>query len=513
MHDDLTRRPNSPKGRAWPMSEGERQAELKRRWSSYTGEPYSADDVTSMSLFQYRDTGDNIAISARRICADIAYVAEVDAAAIATTGLSLQVPDEAQESSLEAGREIWRRSNVADRLPMWALQLCIYGEGLIEAVKHPTLGGILVWHPAPNFQVEWDEYGLSIKRAIISYTLPPTVSMEGGRPVASGAGVAYVRVLSADRVDVYRDGVLDNDASGTNPLGIVAAARVAYRDLRTGLVSAWAGTHYEDQIASLDSMITQMQALGARHANPILKAMGTSVGPDADLQTVGRVIELHPGTDLQWLEANLQAIQALVNQSSQLQDAMRATLPEFLFTESGANSSGTALSYRASAFVAKIRPIREGMYAALATATAMARRIDDGGAWTAADAVYLVDGGDPLPMDEAARAQLVVSVMDAGLLRRVDAVRSLQAAGIIPDGDPVDYANAAVGEAKAMQSATEDALRSLLRLRDALDEVAAGNELPDAGGGEEPGEVAVSPDDAQPADPGDDTPSENPPQP
>jgi hypothetical protein len=66
--------------------------------------------------------------------------------------------------------------------------------------------------------------------------------------------------------------------------------------------------------------------------------------------------------------------------------------------------------------------------------------IDAGLRWSEAADVYMVDGGDALPMDAAASATLYVSLADGGWLTGSDTIRRLQGLQLIgPDDDPADY--------------------------------------------------------------------------
>ena len=239
--------------------------------------------------------------------------------------------------------------------------------------------------------------------------------------------------------------------SGRNPLGAVPLVRVAYRDVGDGSLSTWAGYGYEDALAAVDSFFTQLQALTTRHANPILKAIGVQVAQDARLSEAGRSVALPIGADLQWLEATLQGANTALDAASKMREALVQTLPEFLFVDSGASSSGTALSYRAGAFVAKIEPIRRGFYRALAEVVGMAVAIDYGAPWDDLADVYVVDGGSALPMDVSATSTLTAQLLTQGLLTAADAVRVLQGLGVgVPeDADAGDYAARAQAELAA----------------------------------------------------------------
>jgi hypothetical protein len=187
-------------------------------------------------------------------------------------------------------------------------------------------------------------------------------------------------------------------------------------------------------------MLTQIQVVGGRNANPLLVALGAQIAEGSALTQVDRTASLPTGADLKWLEATLQGIRELGSAAEMLLGHVMESYPEFLFVDAGASSSGTALSYRAGAFVAKIEPVRMAFYEALSTALGMAVAMDAGVPWTRAADVYKVDGGSALPQDVGAMADLLRVLVADGLMRPQDAVAKLQTEGVLPDDlEPAAY--------------------------------------------------------------------------
>jgi hypothetical protein len=244
--------------------------------------------------------------------------------------------------------------------------------------------------------------------------------------------------------------------------------RLSYRPILDGHLSEWAGSGFEAAVAAVDSARTQVLSIVTRHANPILALIGARLAAGEDLQTIGRTIAIPGDADVKWLEAALNGVQVAVEQADALRASLKETLPEFLFVESGASASGTSLSYRAGAFVSKIEPIRQAVYVQLARCIGWGVAIDAGLRWSEAADVYMVDGGDALPMDAAASATLYVQLADGGWLTGSDTIRRLQGLQLIgPDDDPADY----YARAQADKAARDG--RGLGDARDLLEQLRA----------------------------------------
>ena len=464
-------------GRRWPRTRDEVIEEFTRRWEAYLGLAYRRGDIERMNLFVAVDSQDREITVTRRMTRDLQFVCEVDASSIASNALSLQArpdlvsPDDDPAMVQAKGAEVWRRSGIDAQRQRWALNLCVFGEVYLEALNSKD-GAVVVAHDPRTVEVQRDPTGRYIERAVITvyYRTGLEVDPETGAYTGESRTVQYRRVITADTVQVFRDGALVPAESGRNVLGAVPLVRVAYRDVGDGSLSTWAGYGYEDALAAVDSFFTQLQALTTRHANPILKAIGVQVAQDARLSEAGRSVALPLGADLQWLEATLQGANTALDAASRMRESLVQTLPEFLFVDSGANSSGTALSYRAGAFVAKIEPIRRAFYGALAQVVGMAVAIDDAVPWDDLADVYVVDGGAALPMDVTAVAELTTTLLDKGLLLGVDAVRVLQGLGVgVPeDADAATYAERAQAELAARTGAELSAAEGLMAKLEAL---------------------------------------------
>lgn len=488
-------------GRDWPTTREGITEEWARRMESALGLAYRNDEVKRLNLFRALDASGNLIAETRRVLPLVRFVVGVDAAALATRGLSWQVepsraPDmgEDQIAALaKAGSAVWERSKMQQRIPSWAWDVCAVGDWFLEVVKS-NRGAVVVAHDPRRVRVETDPLGLEITRAVIdvTYVDGPTPDAATGALSGGGKDHVYRRVLTPERIDVYIDGEYQKEpASGPNALGVVPLVPLRFRQVGEYELSSWAGDGAEDAVAMIDSMLTQIQVTGGRHANPLLVALGAQIAEGSDLTQVGRTASLPAGADLKWLEATLQGVRELGAAAEMLLGHVMEAYPEFLFVDAGASSSGTALSYRAGAFVAKIEPVRQAFYAALSTALGMAVALDAGEAWSEAADLYRVAGGSALPQDVGAMADLLRSLVADGLMRPQDAVAKLQTEGVIPDDlEPAAYlaeAQVAASDREAGQIRTAMAVAEAARALEvepvAVDAAPAGGPAPDAAAG------------------------------
>lgn len=455
QYNDIQRVPSVPlpdttQRRDWPTTAEAIREERGSRLRSALGLSYTDSDFRRLNLFRALDASDQLIAETRRVLPLIRFVVGVDASAIWTAGLSWRVatsrlgsePDPvAVEMLAEVGGEVWDRSRMDEVGPTWAWNLCALGDWCIEVVNSPE-GPVIIGHDPRRVRVEHDPLDLRITRAIIDadYVDPPQPRADTGEYEGGGKEHRYRRILTPERIDVYLDGQLVQEESGPNMLGVVPLVWLRFRRVGEYELSSWAGDGAEDAVAMIDSMLTQGQVVGGRHANPILVATGAQIAEGSELTQVGRTASLPAGADLAWLEASLQGLREVGGMAASLLDAVMQSYPEFLFVDAGASSSGTALSYRAGAFVAKISPVRSSFYRGLSAAIGMAVAMGQGQPWTRAADLFEVDGGSALPMDIGAVSQMLRDLVADGLMLPADAVARLQSDGVIPDDlEPAEY--------------------------------------------------------------------------
>lgn len=471
-------------GRRWPTSRSDRIKEVEARRRAYLGLAYLEDEIRALGLFRALDANNQITAETSRLSRDIAFVCEVDAASIASNTLGLTAVDPTApdaDALLAAASSVWQRSKIESERLRWALNLAVDGEIGLETVIRDDGKAVVISHPFEAYQIEYDDTGTTVTRLTI-YGLtspPPKVDPATGKAEPSAEPQEYRKVITPERIDVWIGGRHAPERSQANGLGVVPFSRITYRDVMDGTFALWAGYGYDDAVATVDSFVTQLRTLGTRHANPILVAIGCMVEDGTNLQEAGRTLAVATGADVKWLEAALTAVDALLKTSIEVRDRCLQTLPEFLFVDSTGNASGTALSYRALAFTAKIDPIRSKFYDALARQVGMAVAIDLSQPWDDDAQPLQIDGGPAIPQDVVTLAQVYTGLREAGAITGADLARHMQAMGIASDEmSAADYAAAAVAEAAAKAGQTA---ATVAKLQDLLVALQAGDAADAAG--------------------------------
>lgn len=427
-----------------PRTREERDAEYLRRERVVEGEPYTTAEIVRYNLFVAVNESNERTATTRRVDPLLRFVVGVDAAACASNGVIIRAGGETREvttqelADVEAARLVWSRSRGDRRLQEWAMGYATRGDIVFEAQLHDDGPRIVAHHPS-YVECQYDPTGSVIERAVMKWEYVVV-----GRTTKA----TYSRELTQDKIITTDDGA--DPVVKPNPIGMVPLSLARWGSLpSTHVIGSWAGHGLEAAVAMLDSATCQVQTVGSRHANPLLVMIGARPAAGDDPTAMGQVLPLPPGGDAKWLEAALQGVESLVSARASLREQVERLCPELLFVDAGASSSGTALSYRAGAFVAKIEPPRQAFYAAIAEALSMA--VAMGAPTTVAarsDALRLldsgsivVDGGPVLPGDRAALATMVAELAREGLVTRQTAVSLLQGASIIdPDADPTEYA-------------------------------------------------------------------------
>jgi len=459
------------RGRPLPTTHEQRAEEYQRRMEAYRQLGYRLQDILDLNLFIHLDEDNEVQAVTRRLSTDIRWCVDVDAASIASRTLSLQVKPgkEGPEADrvLAAANEIWARSGLeANERLRWARNMCTHGDGWIEAFARGDGKAVIVWRSPEHVRPVRDPSGTILQAALIEFQHEPPAQIDPASGVMSvPAQTTYRRVLRPDSIDVYLDGQRVSEESGASRLGVVPLVRAAYSLVDDGVLPDWSGAGMGGIIAAIDSITTQLQVIGARHASPLLVTTGVRVAEGTDLSTPGKTLAIPIGADAKWLEVELAGLQALLGTVEAQRAAVRATKPQFLFTEAGQNASGTALSNRASAFTLMIDPVREAFYTAVCRALSMAAAIDMKQPWSEAMDVLQIDGGSALPLDQGAWVDIVLVLVKEGMIRRSDAVRILQGLGIVPDGNAEEYAASVEEEDGRLADAAAQRIGSIAERR------------------------------------------------
>lgn len=461
-------------------------AEQKRRMSVLAGDDYTLTDHDRFYLFRGIDAAGNEVCRTRRVSTMLAFLVQTDAAALAAScalnvapgqwarvpdpdheGLELPAPEEV--AALEQGNAIWRRSRVDEMLEEWAFSLAGIGDLFLEvgvSEEDPNLAqfGAL---DADTVKVWYDSRRANIIKAEVCFQYTPP---------GADAPVEYKRVITADRYVIGANGqrtlirgrivTTDGDIRQDieNPLGVCTILHTRFGPRpKSPQLSACAFTGYEDVVAKSDSAATQLGAIGTRHANPKLITEGfQTTGPYDDATDYTRGVsdtQIAPamavgsGEKPYYLEVSLAGASALRDSTVSDIKAARDECPEFLMSESGANSSGTALSMRAAAFTGKLGPKQARLRSTLARAVSMCRALEMGQRWSDEMDVYVVGGAPPLPVDRAAELAVIDTAIKMRVLKQSDAVAAAQGLGIGPaDADPTTYAEAIRAEDAALDA-------------------------------------------------------------
>lgn len=443
--------PQDPGAARSPATRDQLEREWVRRRAVYRMEPYEWRDITRLNLFVHIDEDNKIQAVTRRISTDIRYCVNVDAACIAAGSLSIQIAGgrEADEARADEARAVWAASGLSASVLRWATNYATQGLGWIEPVRRDDGKAVLVWHTPETVTPVWDGTGTRLVRAVIAFDFyaDPVIEVKTGS-VRSGSRKRYVKVYTDKDVNTYIDGVLQPDESGPHKLGRVPLVRVEYHSDGDGELPGWSGAGLEAALALVDSATTQIGVVGARHASPIMLLTGARFGGQPDIQGTGKTLSLPEGMSAEWLEAELTGLATVLDNATKRMEAARATAPQFLFAGAGANASGEALVMLTTAFSLHLAPLRRAFYSALATALSMATAIQANRPWSDADDVLTLTADEPIKGDRGALVSTCLALVEAGLIRRSDAVRMLQTMDLAPEGDAEVYAVQALAESQ-----------------------------------------------------------------
>ena len=431
---------------SYPSTEEGWTARYRMLWEAYTSADYTADLVKLWHLFRAVDDANQEIDATYRVTRDFQFLVGIYSASVAgiSPGPVLEDMEDAPEGTLEAAESVWRRSRVLSRVGAWARVCAALGGGFWEPVRmtaelpHRTT---LVWRDPRTCRVFYDDTQTTIERAVVEVDVPDTEPMAGGGVSATPRMVKIRREIGPVRIDVYRDGVKDEAASGPHNLGrppISHATWTPWTEPEHGLP---VGHPLDKALGMIDSILCMARAVGNRHAAPILALYGAKLGTTAN--TVGKVGRVYHGlpkdAKLDTLEPTMDGVGRMLEVANSVREHIRMTEPAYIFSDSAGTESGEAKGYRSAAFEASVHDIRSRFYGALLEATQMAVCMD-------ADTLYdpdvthlTVDLPPILPRNVGAEVKSYVDVRAD--LAPADRVRLLQRLGFVPpDQDADDYA-------------------------------------------------------------------------
>lgn len=460
---------NRAAGRKWPTNYEERQQEHERRIDAALLAKYDKTTIDSLGLFQALDkTGSYITHETKRVVRDVSYVTEV-AAGVLVSGMSLALDDDAippnyvpgdtedsdaarlESAKLmfyERGLAVWKRSKMDALSRRWAWMLSAAGDYYLEPTTTKAGEGKVIGHRPDAVEPYYDETGTELTRADIRYEYSDEPREDGGVDDHT-----YWRQIKPGMVRTQHDESGWDEVA--TPLSVPTIVHLQFYPSPDPEIGLHAAHGIEDACAVADSILTMTSTIGSHHAAPILKVTGAMVESDGvSAGQTNAILNLPSDADANWLELSMQGMSGLQAVADGLIDRTRATLPEFMFSDAGANASGTALSYRAAHLRMKLEPVakawREGIARAINMAVCLELGVDyseDRTSW------FKVEGAAILPQDRAAVATLVTQLVEDGFMLHEDATRVLQSANV---GIPLDYEPAEYSELAQTEKETRD---------------------------------------------------------
>jgi len=411
------------------------------RWQCYLHHPYGAATQKKEHLFRAFDDSGNEIDQTRRIFRWYQFIVDTDTRALAPGRLILELssPDVSRQQ-LVAGEQIWRRSRMAQHQLRWFIQVCALGDGWMEAVRtsaKPPYNSKIVFYD-PRCVTAWydAETGTELEKVEIEIGYLDNPARVDPK---SETFQSYKRVLTRTRIDVYRNGDHVGAESGEHGLGVVPCVHLQAIPFDQPEHSLPAPAGIERPLMRMDSLATQMGAIGSRYANPTLALFGFKVGRNSDVQRFGRMIDGAPSDGrAEYLEAKSASIPGLLDSMKELDRHIRDTSPEVLFASDAAQESAEARSLRANAFEAKMATMRADIYAALVEVTGYALALDAGKPWGPTFDIYKIDAPPILPRNTKAELETLLLVKPD--LTHADYIRNLQRLGFVPSEiEPGDY--------------------------------------------------------------------------
>ena len=414
---------------------------------AYHGETYTQQQIKELSLFRALDDDGKVIALTRRLHRDIQYIVDKARDAIGLGEIIFQKPEGVSEEEYQTALNIWKRSDVDTQGSVWSLVLACCGDLYLEAARvDPGSQNVsLVSYDPWSVYLEYDMVtGRRMTRAVITSAVLGDATVDyQGNVTEQAALYTYQRTLTPDEIKVESvlpdteeartQRELDTSASGPHGLGIVPLTHI--RCIPTiypehGLPV----THGIDRgLAEVDSVASQISAVGDRFGNPKPYLFGAKLGTDnAALSRFGRWLNAWGNNSEKiragYLEPTMQGVTQLQTALERLIRDIRLTFPEFLFVGGGSTAglSGEALRLLSTSYETKYKDIRarayRGIQRALAIGVAMERRAP----YEPGRVPVLVSGPPLLPADVKARLEALKMARDLGGVSTIDIIRATQ---------------------------------------------------------------------------------------
>lgn len=445
---DGTRRGGTSLDGGWPQTWEEWCLTYDRREDYYRGLGYRVEEIKEMGLFRALDNDGKVLAVTRQLTLDIQHVVNTDANALAA-GWALEA-QEGAEAELQDGLDVWRRSSLDSRRIALTNDMAQMGRAGVEAYLDSNGDARLRVIDPRHYRVEYDpEDGVTPLRAYITFQYDDEVTLSPtGEPENTGVKHTYVRELTDTTSTTWIDGEEDEEASGEHGLGVVPFVNLLFQPAGDADGNAehglWAAQGLVSPLAAFDSLFNQISAVGNRVGNPIPFIAGGIMDDGTKVGHLGRWINGLPVEGrVGYMEAHLTGLQVLLEAAMKLLEQARTSCPEFLFAGAGANASGEALTWLATAFELKVGTIRERMFADIARITDIAVRFERNEQYRPDEDLFTVTGPPLLPVDKEKALKGLKEAKGLGL-QQEDVIRHLQRLGYVPpDADAKAYANEA----------------------------------------------------------------------
>lgn len=422
---------------------------------AYVSNPYSVEDQRGWRLFRAFDESGKLMAETGRFTTDYQFVVTQDAGALFGGRIALETQaTNMPPAVLEVGERVWRRSKMGQRLGVNARSLASMGRIGLEVMRtspQSVDGGrpVIVAHDPRNYVVIYDKTGLHIERVIITVRYLDEDQIDDDGNADDAAMHVYRRDIDREGVVATLDGKEVPSETGEHLLGAVPFVNLLWEEYREPEHGLHAAHGMERGISLLDSLMTQIQAVGNRYGDPKLVGIGCKFGADSDVAQFGRQISGIPiGGSVEYLESRLDQIRSLLDAVKSFNAMSRETFPEFGIFGGGANASGEALKYRAAAFVSKIEDVRARVFPGIASALAMAEAMTRRAAVDLDETPYRIEAGPVLPIDVDAELKRINEIKMQGGFRLGDYTRHLQRLGMVGvEHEPNDYEIAAADQA------------------------------------------------------------------
>jgi len=421
---------------------------------AYEQGAYSTAEVQAYHLFRaVNDAGDEIDMT-RRVAQVYRFIVDTDTRGFLGSGLTPEERHGSAVADLEKAEEIWRRSQMPEFLSKDIRALAALGDYWYEAVLDPSGKARLIAYDPRMVTAYYSPVdGRTLERVVFS-----TQTLE--EPRRSGFGLTeddlirtWKREVTPFRITEWVNGV--ETKSYAHPIGVVPAVQLRWTPWEAPEHSLPAPHGVEHAVTRIDSFFTQGAAIANRHAHPTLAIFGARIGSGATNVSLGRVLSGLPvDGDAKYLEMSGAGLGEIRQVIGDIMAHVRETAPEFLFADSGANESGTARSYRASAFVMKIEEARQHNLAALARVLGMAVAREQRRAYDIGEDRIVLQAPPVIAPHVPTELAAVKTLVDLGAITRADVVRHAQRLGLVDRSvDPVLYANEAQDERAATATA------------------------------------------------------------